>query len=285
MPESAQCVMSMNPSPWIISCLRRLSQNFFSRTSYRLLVIQPPWRYIRKTQPNFSPSLDMRVNVSIVIPVLNEEARIATAIERAWAAGGSQVIVVDGGSKDETAEIARDARCQFLASPPGRAQQQNFGAAEATGEVLLFLHADTWLAKGAAAQIPPALRDPRVVCGAFLQAIDAEGRAYRLLERGNALRARVLGLAYGDQGIFVLRKTFQAIGGFPKVRLMEDLLLMRTLRTLHPPRLLPGPLHVSPRRWQQEGVVGRTLRNWSLLAAESLGVPPDRLAQFYAAIR
>lgn len=219
---------------------------------------------------------------SIIIPALNEAARIAEAVRRARETGPYEVIVVDGGSGDETAALARQAGANVLITVPGRAVQQNIGARHATGDVLLFLHADTWLPPHAVRQIESALADAAVGCGAFRQQIEAEGLAYRLLERGNAWRVKRRGMAYGDQGIFVRRALFDELGGFPEVRLMEDLLLMKRLRRRSRPELLPGPLHISARRWQRHGVVRQTARNWLLLAAARFGVSPDRLAQFYA---
>ena len=104
---------------------------------------------------------------------------------------------------------------------------------------------------------------------------------YRLLERGNAARVRLLGLPYGDQAIFVRRSTFEKLGGFPEVTLLEDLILMQRLRQRAWPVLLPGPVSVNPRRWQARGIMGQTLRNWGIVAAYSLGVPPERLASLY----
>ncbi len=222
------------------------------------------------------------MKVSTIIPTLNESPHIAQAIERAWEAGADEVIVVDGGSRDGTAEIARDLHCQFVKSQAGRAVQQNLGAASTQGEVLLFLHADTWLPPGGIDQIRRALGDGDVAGGAFHQKIEAQGRVYRWLEHGNAWRARRRGLPYGDQGIFMRRRVFDRLGGFPKVRLMEDLLLMKKFRRLAWPVLLPGPLHVSARRWQKYGPLRQTARNWLLLSAAWVGVSPDRLATYYA---
>lgn len=221
------------------------------------------------------------VNVSLIIPALNEEATIAAAIERAWAAGADQVVVVDGGSTDATVATAREHGCQLVTSPRGRGTQQNRGAAQATGDVLLFVHADNWLAPGSVAQIRESLTDPRVAWGSFQQRIDATGWAYRVLERGNSIRARWFGLPYGDQALFVGRKAFAQCGGFPEISLMEDVVLASRLRRCGRHVQLPGPLFVSARRWQRQGVVRTTLRNWALLTAYRLGVPPRRLAEFY----
>jgi rSAM/selenodomain-associated transferase 2 len=213
--------------------------------------------------------------------MLNEAAMIASAIDRSWMAGADEVIVCDGGSSDGSPSIAGGQRCRVIHSPAGRGLQQNQAAAVAEGDVLLFLHADNWLASGACQQIRDALADASLQYGAFRQRIESPRVLYRLIEYGNAARVRYLGLAYGDQGIFVRRETFAAVGGFPEVSLMEDLRLMRLLHRFGPPALLPGPLHVSPRRWQKHGVIRQTLCNWWLLTAEKFGVSPDRLARFY----
>ena len=221
------------------------------------------------------------MNISIIIPALNEEPNIAAAVDRAWQTRPAEVIVVDGGSRDSTISLAHGAGADVIECLPGRARQQNAGARRATGDVLLFLHADTWLAPEGLAQIEAALADERVLCGAFIQRIDAEERLYRWLERGNAWRALRRGLPYGDQGIFTRRSVFLEQGGFPDLQLMEDVMFMRQLRRRTRPVLLPGPLHVSARRWQRHGVIRQTACNWLLLAAARLGVHPDRLARFY----
>lgn len=222
--------------------------------------------------------------ITVIIPALNEAERIAQAIESARAAGeggwGCEIIVVDGGSDDET--LARAAGADLcLSAPKGRAAQQNAGAAAAHGSILLFLHADCRLEPGALEAVQACLIDERVVGGCFRQSIDAAGLRFRLLERGNALRVRALKWAYGDQGIFVRREVFEQIGGFPEVRLMEDLLLMKKLKRAGRFRLIDARLRVSPRRWRQAGVVRQTLRNWTLLGLAHCGVSPDRLAKFY----
>ena len=223
----------------------------------------------------------MSNRVSIIVPALNEAPGIGVAIDRAQNAGAWEVIVVDGGSDDATVEIARSRGCRVLEGPRGRAAQQNLGARHARGDVLLFLHADNWLEPGALEQVEGAMSRPGVVAGAFRQRIEATGRLFRLLEHGNAFRVRVGQLPYGDQGIFLRRETFEAVGGFPQVRLMEDVLLSRKLRRRGRIVLLPGPLFVSARRWQQYGVIRQTARNWLLLSGAALGVSPDRLADFY----
>jgi len=218
---------------------------------------------------------------STIIPTLNESHHVGRAVSSAWDGGACEVVVVDGGSSDDTTQVAMAAGAQIVESPRGRAAQQNAGAGIATGDFLLFLHADTWLSEEAGAQLVAALGDPHVSAGAFGQRIEACGAIYRWLERGNAARVRWRGIAYGDQGIFVRRSLFEEVGGFPLIPLMEDLLLMRTIKKHCRLRLLPGPLHVSARRWEKNGLVRQTLSNWSLLAAERVGVSLERLEKRY----
>ncbi len=222
------------------------------------------------------------MKLSVIIPALNEAESIKRAIETSLALSPHEVIVADGGSTDDTVSIAQKLDCQVIASPRGRALQQNAGAAAATGDVLLFLHADSWLVPEGRSQIEQTLKSPTIPGGAFQHRIDANGLLYRLVEAGDSLRVCCTRIAYGDQGIFLRRDIFEALGHFPPVRLMEDVQLMKSLRDVGRLALLPGPLHVSARRWQKHGAIRQTLRNWCLLTAEYLGVSPDQLADLYA---
>lgn len=219
--------------------------------------------------------------ISVIIPTINEAARIERTVSRALEAQVDEVVVVDGGSNDDTCQLARDSGAQVLESPLGRAIQQNLGAQYASGEVLLFLHADNWLASSVGQQIRNCLHRSEVLGGAFRQRIESPGALYRLLEWGNAARVRWRRIPFGDQAVFMRRQTFEQLGGFPEVKLMEDLLLMKACRRLARPALLPGPVYVDPRRWQRHGVLRQTLLNWSLQFAHAIGVDPDRLARFY----
>ena len=225
-----------------------------------------------------------RVRVSVIIPVLNEAEQIADVIARTRQIGACEIIVVDGGSTDGTVPAARGAD-QVLSSPRGRAWQQNAGAAAAAGEVLLFLHADCRLPVGAFDAIAVVLQDPRCVGGCFRQAIKATGFGYRLLESGNAWRVRLSGWAYGDQGLFVRREVFEALGGFPDVPLMEDLYFMKRLKRRGRLSLLPVRLQVSARRWLRQGIIRQTLRNWWLIIRAHCGVPLEKLAAEYSDVR
>ena len=222
--------------------------------------------------------------ISIIIPTLNEAENIGGLIEQTRSVGESEIIVVDGGSEDGTVERAQAADV-VLQSDPGRATQQNAAAAVAKGDALLFLHADCRLQAAAIESMESALEDPHVVAGCFCQHIDAKGLRFRLLEKGNATRVRLCKWAYGDQGIFVRREAFEAVGGFPDLRFMEDLFLMKRLKKRGRVVLLKDRLTVSARRWQKKGVVRQTLRNWGLIFLAQIGVSPNRLARFYPNVR
>lgn len=223
------------------------------------------------------------MRLSIVIPTLNEASGIEHTVHRALELRPIEVVVSDGPSQDKTGELARSAGATVVTSERGRGRQLNAGARVATGDVLLFLHADCWLEPQAAEQIEAALRDDSVIGGAFCQRIDHERPIFRWLERGNVARVRWQHMPYGDQGIFVRRTAFESVGGFAEVRLMEDVLLMREFRRRGwRIELLPGPIHVDPRRWLKHGIIRQTIRNWTLLAGLKLGISPDRLAEFYS---
>jgi len=226
------------------------------------------------------------MHVSVIIPALDEASRIAETVASARDAGECEIIVVDGGSSDETLAAARQAGADVvLESPRGRARQLNVGAEASHGDVLLFLHADCRLNPGSFEAVRNALADERVVAGCFRQTIDATGLKYRILERGNAARVRCSGWAYGDQGIFVRRDAFTRIGGFPDIELMEDLLLMKQLKRVGRIVLLEHALHVSARRWEHVGVVWQTLRNWATITLVQCGVSPNRFAKAYTDVR
>ena len=182
------------------------------------------------------------------------------------------MIVVDGGSTDETVAVAQKGAQVVVCGETGRGVQQNLGAAVASGGVLLFLHADCRLDAGAIAELQEHLAAaPDTAGGCFRQVIDARGLRFRMLEAGNAWRARILKWAYGDQGIFVRADVFRELGGFPEIPFMEDLFFMKRLKRYGRVISLQSPLSVSARRWQQRGVALQTLRNWSLVVAAHLG--------------
>ncbi len=221
------------------------------------------------------------MQISVIIPVINEQSNVTKAIDSAWLAGADEVIVVDGGSTDETPNLANNSNCSFFQTTPGRAKQQNHGAELANGDVVLFLHADTWLVENACEQIRDCLAKTDAIGGAFQQKIESNRKVMRWIESGNARRVRWFSLPYGDQGIFVRKSVFDAIGGFPDWKLMEDYRLSELLRTRGKLVLLSGPLHVNARRWEMKGPLRQTLLNWRIVLSYKLGWHPDQLAKLY----
>lgn len=221
------------------------------------------------------------MQISVVIPTLNEESTVERAIASCWAWGAVEVVVVDGGSSDQTRAKSLAAGARVLETAPSRGAQQAHGAAVCQGEVIVFLHADSWLPPSAGEQLRRAFQAESTGITCFRQRIDDARAVYRWLEWGNAGRAVWLGLPYGDQGIAVRRSLLEDCGGFPPAPLMEELVLMRRLRRHAWPILLPGPITVSPRRWQRRGVVRQTLVNWSLLSAYTCGISPSTLRRWY----
>ena len=221
------------------------------------------------------------MRVSVVIPALNEGSLIADCVERAWRAKADEVIVVDGSSADTTRQLAEQAGARVMIAAKGRATQQNAGATLATGDILLFVHADCTLGRHCISQIRTTMTSSEFGYGCFRQRIMAKGVKYRALELGNDLRARVLQMPYGDQGIFIRKDLFDEIGGFAEFRLMEDAIIANELRRRTRPAILQGPIQVDARRWEKHGVVQQTFRNLLLTFAWRMGVHPDRLAKYY----
>jgi len=221
------------------------------------------------------------IKVSVVIPAINEVDVIEKAVVSANQAGAHEVIVVDGGSADGTLEAAAELDCRVIRSSPGRAKQQNTGAAASSGDVLVFQHADAWLDEHVVKQVQDAASDKTPLFGVFRQRIEADGVKFRLLERGNVWRAKWLGVVHGDQGIVVTADLFREVGGFPDVPFLEDIQLGRALRRRCWPVLLDGPLHASARRWLNKGVIRQTLTNWFIVALHFIGFSPQWLSRFY----
>ena len=161
----------------------------------------------------------------------------------------------------------------------------NLGATHASGDVLLFLHGDCTLESGALTAALRCLRSRHVAAGCFQMRIGADGWAYRSIDFCATARVRLTGVIYGDQGLFLTRERFERAGQFPELRLMEDVFLSLTLRRTGRMVVAPRRIYVAPRRWLKQGVVRKTLRNWTLTALAAAGVPPDRLAAYYPAVR
>jgi rSAM/selenodomain-associated transferase 2 len=222
------------------------------------------------------------VKLSIVIPTLDEaegiEAHLAAL--KHLRARGAEVVVVDGGSRDGTPERARPLADKVIAAPRGRAAQMNAGAEAAGGDVLLFLHADTRLPPDADRLVEDALGGGRD-WGRFDVRIEGRHPLLRVVAQTMNLRSRLTGIATGDQGIFVRREAFRAVGGYADIPLMEDIVLARALRRRSRPACLSALVTTSGRRWEERGVLRTILAMWRLRAAFFLGADPRRLALAY----
>jgi rSAM/selenodomain-associated transferase 2 len=219
--------------------------------------------------------------LSIIVPVLNEAAEIEAALQALapLRARGCEVIVVDGGSDDRTVEFARPLATRTINAPRGRARQMNAGAAAASGDVLLFLHADTRLPDDTDRLISNALARSRRAWGRF--DVRFAGGALPLVALMMNLRSRLTGIATGDQAVFVTRAAFEAAGGFPEIALMEDIALSARLKRLSRPVCLSGRVMTSARRWQKHGALRTVLLMWRLRLAYYFGAQPDALARAY----
>ncbi|MGQ0750879.1 MAG: TIGR04283 family arsenosugar biosynthesis glycosyltransferase [Betaproteobacteria bacterium] len=227
------------------------------------------------------------MSVSIIVPCLNEADGIAQALEalQPLRGGGVEVLVVDGGSSDDTVERARNLADRVINAARGRALQMNTGAAQARGGILLFLHADCRLPAVADGLIIDGLHRTRRSWGRFDVRLDGRSPLLRMVGMLMNLRSRWTGIATGDQGMFVTRSLFEAVGGFPEIALMEDVELSRRLKRYGRPLCLRHRMDVSARRWETQGVVRTILLMWRLRLAYWLGAHPDVLALRYAAHR
>ncbi|UCD71277.1 MAG: TIGR04283 family arsenosugar biosynthesis glycosyltransferase [Syntrophobacterales bacterium] len=219
--------------------------------------------------------------ISIIIPTLNEAANLPTTLGSTLSASDAEVIIVDGGSSDETVELARSWNTKVLISAPGRARQMNVGADHAMGEVFLFLHGDTRLPTGFESHVHKILARPGVVAGAFQLRVDGQFPGVRIMERLVNLRSRHLQFPYADQAIFLRADLFREMGGFPDMPIMEDFELIQRLRRRGRILIAPVPVLTSARRWENLGIMRATLINYAIPLAYYLGVSPSRLAHWY----
>ena len=236
--------------------------------------------------------------ISIVIPALNEAATIAKILADIHNLPNVEIILVDGGSIDDTVKISQELGVRVISSPKGRAHQMNVGAKAATGEILLFLHADTFLPLGfeqmVRSTLQPSLEDGTTgrrgdletwrivpIAGAFTLKIDDSMPSLRWIERLVAWRSKWRQMPYGDQAIFLTAETFRSIGGYVEMPIMEDFELIQRLQRLGRIEILSAPVITSARRWLQRGVWQTTLINQAIIIGYSIGISPTRLVNWY----
>jgi len=223
------------------------------------------------------------MRISIIVPALNEADSIVSTLEglKPFRKDDNEVIVVDGGSKDETVSLATSMVDKIIKSAPGRAQQMNVGAKQASGDVLWFLHADTLVPENAIQLILGALENQKNQWGRFDIRLSGKQPLLRLVEKLMNLRSRITGIATGDQGIFVRREVFESVGGFTPIPLMEDLDISKRLKKYSRPCCLDTKLVTSSRRWEENGILSTIMLMWRLRLAYTLGVRPEKLVNDY----
>ena len=223
------------------------------------------------------------MTVSFIIPTLNEEAVIRKTLEclQAERANGHEVVLVDGGSQDQTIALAQEYVDYTIQSAPGRSVQMNRGATVSQGDILCFLHADTLTPKNCAAVIEEAIAKTGRPWGRFDVRLSGSHCAFRIIETMINVRSRLSGIATGDQGIFVQRAFFEQLGGFPVMLLMEDVQFSKQAKVRSRPVCLSQHLVTSSRRWEQNGIFKTIWLMWRLRLAFYLGADPYQLAQRY----
>jgi rSAM/selenodomain-associated transferase 2 len=219
--------------------------------------------------------------ISIIIPVLNEATIIKQTLGQLTQYSEIEIIVVDGGSQDETVAIAKTSAKVITVIGKGRAGQMNAGANLAQSEILLFLHADTQLPPNFINLVTKTLQQHQTIAGAFELVIDGSSRSLRWIEVLVRMRSHILSLPYGDQGIFVSKQVFIEAGGFNDLPIMEDFEFISRIKRMGKIAIAPAAVITSDRRWQKLGVWQTTLINQLMIAGYHLGISPIKLSQFY----
>ena len=215
--------------------------------------------------------------ISIIIPTLNEEENIAACLASTQNASSAERIVVDGRSRDRTVEIALACGARVLTSPTGRGGQMNAGAEAASGDLFIFLHADTRLPEHFEDYVREILARPGVAAGAFEFRLDMSSRGLRIIERVANWRSRRLQMPYGDQAIFMRSALFREMGGFSDMPIMEDFEFIRRLQKRGRIHTAPYPATTSARRWRRLGLWKTTLINEMVVVSYYLGISPTRI--------
>ncbi len=222
------------------------------------------------------------MKLSIIIPVLNEEMNLSRMRRHLQSVcqPEHEIIIVDGGSIDNTLTIAHELTDRVIVSQPGRALQMNSGASAASGDVLLFLHADTFLPANTA-QIIRDLSHRKNYWGRFDVRLSSSRFVFRLIEGLMNFRSCLTSIATGDQAIFIERGMFDRVGGFPEIALMEDVEISRRLKKISKPVCIKQKVITSSRRWESKGVVVTVLLMWKLRLYYFFGASPEKLKQLY----
>jgi rSAM/selenodomain-associated transferase 2 len=235
---------------------------------------------MRRTNLNHNHGSD-KGRISVIIPTINEIDNIEKALKSCRLGDTWEVIVADGGSSDGTVALAKSLGATVIESSPPKSRQMNQGAARATGDIFLFLHADTWLPGKFDEHILDCLRRSGVAAGAFKLHFESHTPALRVIENLANWRSCRLKTPYGDQAIFISAKLFHEIGGFPGIPIMEDFELVRQLRKMGGIVTLPVSVSTSARRWKKFGILKTTLINQMIIVAHFIGVSPDKIAKWY----
>jgi rSAM/selenodomain-associated transferase 2 len=230
---------------------------------------------------NLNPELIFVMRIAVVMPVLNEEKNLAASVRAVQRLVPDELVVVDGGSTDRTRQICADLNVHCVGAPRGRAAQMNVGAARTTGEVLLFLHADTRLPDSAFDDIRAAFIDASCVGGRFDVRLDSDRAMHKIIGAMISLRSRLSKVGTGDQAIFIRRAVFARLGGFPEIPLMEDIALSRAMKRAGKVACLRSRVVTSARRWKIEGSWRTIFKMWILKSLYLLGVSPAHLKRFY----
>ncbi|GBD98262.1 poly-beta-1,6-N-acetyl-D-glucosamine synthase [bacterium BMS3Abin07] len=226
------------------------------------------------------------MNISVIIPVLNEEGYIGKTISSLNIGSDEEIIVVDGGSSDHTVSVASRYTDMVFVTRRGRGHQMHYGAERAGGRVLLFLHSDCILPENAFGKIREIMCDDNISAGAFDLRIDHPSFCFRVIEAGANIRSRITSVPYGDQGMFMRKEVYQEIGGFSDIPIMEDIDIAGRLKKAGSIVFVRPEICTSPRRWLKEGMLYTTLRDWRLALSYSLfNVSPEKLINNYKDVR
>lgn len=228
----------------------------------------------------------MAASISIILPVAGEADRINRALDNIREAGfgdRTEIIVVDGDPLGRTiSAIKAQGVCTAVSAKKGRARQMNYGASLSSGDILLFLHADTLLPPNASALIDAAMRDARFEAGAFDLGFETDRKIFKITEAYVFLRTRLTRAPFGDQALFIRRSYFERLGGYRDIPVMEDVEILKRIKKRGDKIvIIPKKVRTSPRRYEQEGILYCTFRNASLQLLYALGVSPDKLVKWY----